>query len=161
MQSSNAIRRRRLRERPERNAIDPSKGDLSRLSVGVFCEGRSGIFRKALHWRKLCENCSDGSFELKSSLSCGSLRLHMSFASNPTTWIPLSRLPSGRAARVSRLEGEAGVCQRLREIGFCESAVISRVGGEHALVCQVCGTRVALHRLLAERIHVEPLEGTA
>lgn len=73
------------------------------------------------------------------------------------TIIPLSRLPSGTEARVLRLDGQAEVCQRLREIGFCESAIISRVGGGHALVCQVCGTRVALHQTLGEQIHVEPL----
>jgi ferrous iron transport protein A len=55
------------------------------------------------------------------------------------------------------LDGKAETCQRLREIGFCESAVICRVGGELMWVCQVCGTRVALNRLLAENIHVEPL----
>lgn len=71
--------------------------------------------------------------------------------------IPLSRLPSGTDARVLRLVGDAGVCQRLREIGFCESAIICRVGGQHVLVCQVCGTRVALHLALGEQIHVEPL----
>lgn len=71
--------------------------------------------------------------------------------------IPLSLLPAGREARVSRLDGQGEVCQRLREIGFCESAVISRIAGVHTLVCQVCGTRVAVNRLLAQKIHVEPL----
>lgn len=71
--------------------------------------------------------------------------------------IPLSRLPTGVEARVLRLDGEAGVCQRLREIGFCESAIVCRVGSQHTLVCQVCGTRVALHQVLGENIHVEPL----
>ena len=71
--------------------------------------------------------------------------------------IPLSRLPAGAEARVTRLDGKAETCQRLREIGFCESAVVCRVGGEHMMVCQVCGTRIALNRLLAESIHVEPL----
>ena len=71
--------------------------------------------------------------------------------------IPLSRLPAGTEARVARLDGKPETCQRLREIGFCESAVICRVGSEHMMVCQVCGTRVALNRMLAEAIHVEPL----
>lgn len=83
----------------------------------------------------------------------------MSSDRNADHTVPLSRLPTGTEARVERLDGEAEVCQRLREIGFCESAVISRVGGEHTLVCQVCGTRIALHRLLAEGIHVAPLNG--
>jgi ferrous iron transport protein A len=71
--------------------------------------------------------------------------------------IPLSRLPAGAEARVLRLEGDGVVCQRLRELGFCESAIVSRVSGRHSMVCQVCGSRVALHRMLAEKIHVEPL----
>lgn len=75
--------------------------------------------------------------------------------------IPLSRLPAGTEARVARLDGKAETCQRLREIGFCESAVICRVGGEHVMVCQVCGTRVALNRMLAEVIHVEPLSAAS
>ncbi|MGH8019512.1 MAG: FeoA family protein [Opitutaceae bacterium] len=74
--------------------------------------------------------------------------------------IPLSRLPAGTDARVLRLEGQDNVCQRLREIGFCESAVISRLAGKTALVCQVCGTRIALHHALGERIHVEPIGAT-
>jgi len=77
----------------------------------------------------------------------------------PST-IPLSRLPAGTEARVARLDGKAETCQRLREIGFCESAVICRVGSDHMMVCQVCGTRVALNRVLAEAIHVEPLAAT-
>ena len=81
----------------------------------------------------------------------------MSSAALQPNTIPLSRLPAGSEARVYRLEGKDDVCQRLREIGFCESAVICRVGGQHSLVCKVCGTRVALHRLLADSIHVEPL----
>lgn len=75
----------------------------------------------------------------------------------PSAMIPLSRLPAGVEARVLRLEGQAEVCQRLREIGFCESAIICRIGSKHTLVCQVCGTRVALHQGLGEQIHVEPL----
>lgn len=81
----------------------------------------------------------------------------MSDLPNILSTIPLSRLPAGKEARVLRLDGQGEVCQRLREIGFCESAVVSRIAGEHTLVCQVCGTRVALNRLLAEQIHVEPL----
>lgn len=81
----------------------------------------------------------------------------MSMGERDQRAIPLSRLPAGAAARVLSLEAEAGVCQRLREIGFCESAVVCRVAGEHLLVCQVCGTRIALHRVLAEQINVEPL----
>lgn len=78
-------------------------------------------------------------------------------ASTLSQTIPLSRLPAGTEARVQRLEGQASVCQRLREIGFCESAVISRLSGGDNLVCQVCGTRIALHPAFGETIHVEPI----
>jgi ferrous iron transport protein A len=110
----------------------------------------------------LCESRAVQDFDLKSSLNCGSLApvVPPKRSSQPAI-IPLSRLPTGIEARVLRIEGEAGVCQRLREIGFCESAIICRVGSEHMLVCQVCGTRVALHQGIGEQIHVEPLGRTA
>jgi ferrous iron transport protein A len=73
------------------------------------------------------------------------------------TVIPLSRLPAGTDARVARLDGQENVCQRLREMGFCESAIISRLSGHGALVCQVCGSRIALHRAFGDNIHVEPI----
>jgi ferrous iron transport protein A len=95
--------------------------------------------------------------ELKSSLSCGWFLVLMTSGSCSPLTIPLSRLPAGAEARVHRLEGDGVACQRLREMGFCESAIVCRVSGEHSMVCQVCGTRVALHRMLAEHIHVEPL----
>lgn len=97
-------------------------------------------------------------FDLKSSLNCDSLQAVVPTKRlKQSAIIPLSRLPLGTDARVLRLDGQAEVCQRLREIGFCESAIVSRVGSEHTLVCQVCGTRVALHQVLGENIHVEPL----
>lgn len=94
---------------------------------------------------------------MKSSLSFVSFRGVMPPSSPIHRTIPLSRLPAGAEARVARLEGQAETCQRLREIGFCESAVVCRVGGDHLMVCQICGTRIALNRLLADNIHVEPL----
>ncbi|RME70401.1 MAG: ferrous iron transport protein A [Verrucomicrobia bacterium] len=97
-------------------------------------------------------------FDLKSSLSFPSVPvLIMATASSTAYTIPLSRLPAGFEGRVHRLEGNDAQCQRLREIGFCESAVISRIGGEQSLVCKVCGARVAVHKMLADSIHVEPL----
>jgi ferrous iron transport protein A len=81
--------------------------------------------------------------------------MHASASATPT--IPLWRLPAGKEARVHRLDGHESVCQRLRELGFCESAIVSRLPGGHALVCQVCGTRIALHQAFGESIHVEPI----
>ena len=69
----------------------------------------------------------------------------------------LSELPSGAAGRVCALNGAADVCQRLREMGFCESAVVQKISGQSTLLCQVCGMRVALGEGVARHITVEVL----
>ena len=71
----------------------------------------------------------------------------------------LTELPNGTAARVRELSGKPDLCQRLREIGFCESAVIEKVSGERTLLCQVCGTRIALSDRAAQHIVVELIRG--
>lgn len=71
----------------------------------------------------------------------------------------LSDLPVGAAGRVCELEGQAQFCQRLREMGFCESAVIEKVAGQHTLLCQVCGTKIALSGRAAQFILVEMIRG--
>jgi len=73
----------------------------------------------------------------------------------------LSELPVGATGRVHELSGKADVCQRLREIGFCESAVIEKVSGQRTLLCQVCGTRIALSDRAAQHIVVELIRGGA
>ncbi len=71
----------------------------------------------------------------------------------------LSELPAGAAGRICELEGQATFCQRLREMGFCESAVIEKVSGQHTLLCSLCGTRIALSGRAAEHIVVELISG--
>jgi ferrous iron transport protein A len=71
----------------------------------------------------------------------------------------LTELPNGAAGRVCELSGKADICQRLREIGFCESAVIEKVSGQRTLLCQVCGTRIALSDRAAQHIVVEMIRG--
>jgi ferrous iron transport protein A len=73
--------------------------------------------------------------------------------------VRLTDLPVGTAGRICDLEGEANVCARLREIGICESAVIERISGKHTLLCQLCGTRIALSDSAAKYIMVERLNG--
>jgi ferrous iron transport protein A len=73
--------------------------------------------------------------------------------------MPLTELPVGKAARVWALDGENTLCSRLREIGFCESAVIERISGRKTLLCQVCGTRIALSDRAAAHIVVELIRG--
>ncbi|MET0262237.1 MAG: FeoA family protein [Rariglobus sp.] len=71
----------------------------------------------------------------------------------------LTELPVGAAGRVCLLTGEAALCQRLREMGFCESAVIEKISGRTTLLCQVCGTRIALGEGVARFITVELIRG--
>jgi ferrous iron transport protein A len=71
----------------------------------------------------------------------------------------LTELPVGAAGRVWALDGEPALCQRLREMGFCESAVIEKVSGKRTLLCQLCGTRIALSDRAADHIVVELIRG--
>lgn len=71
----------------------------------------------------------------------------------------LRDMPVGAMGRVCDLKGESGFCSRLREMGFCESAVIERISGQRTLLCQLCGTRVALSEHAAEHIVVELIRG--
>jgi ferrous iron transport protein A len=71
----------------------------------------------------------------------------------------LTQLPVGSAGRVCELSGKAEVCQRLRELGFCESAIIQKVSGQRTLLCQLCGTRIALSDRAAEHVVVELIRG--
>jgi ferrous iron transport protein A len=79
----------------------------------------------------------------------------------PTQRVRLTDLPVGEAGRVCGLEGKVEVCQRLREMGFCESAVIEKVSGASTLLCQVCGTRIALSDRAAQHIVVEQIRRSA
>lgn len=71
----------------------------------------------------------------------------------------LTDLPNGATGRVCELNGQAEVCQRLREMGFCESAMIEKVSGQRTLLCQLCGTRIALSDRAAQTIVVELIRG--
>ncbi len=63
----------------------------------------------------------------------------------------------GVKLRVRSLKSKPAVCQRLREMGFCELVEIHKVADNGALICQVCGVRVALSRNLGKEIIVEPV----
>lgn len=71
----------------------------------------------------------------------------------------LTDLPDGTAGRVCELAGQPELCQRLREIGFCESAVIEKISGQKTLICQLCQTRIALSERAAQHIVVELIRG--
>lgn len=83
----------------------------------------------------------------------------MHLTESAPTSIPLSLLaaPLGKRLRLLALEAKPAQCQRLREMGFCESAEIVKLSQGAALVCQVCGTRLALSKELAKDILIEPV----
>lgn len=63
----------------------------------------------------------------------------------------------GLPVRIRELCGEPGVCQRLREMGFCEFAEICKVAQGEALICRIANGRVILSERLAENILVESI----
>jgi ferrous iron transport protein A len=56
---------------------------------------------------------------------------------------------------VCELTGDAHFCQRVREMGFGESAFVTKVSGSTTILCQINGTRIALSHGAARRILVE------
>lgn len=71
--------------------------------------------------------------------------------------LPLCQLPAGALGRVRELTGDIHFCQRVREMGFGESAFVTKIGGSGPFICQVNGTRLALSHSAAMCIIVEPL----
>ena len=79
--------------------------------------------------------------------------IHSQTAPPPAT-VTLLSAPLGRKLRLVTVEGQPKQCQRLREMGFCASAEIVKVSQGLALICQVCGVRMAVSRDLAQSIRV-------
>lgn len=76
----------------------------------------------------------------------------------PTT---LLDAPVGKKMQLHALNTKPEVCQRLREMGFCESAQVIKLSSGSNLICQVCGVRLALSRELGNCIMLKPYESTA
>jgi ferrous iron transport protein A len=71
--------------------------------------------------------------------------------------LPLCQLPAGSMGRVRELAGDFDFCQRVREMGFGESAFVTKLSGSGPFICQVNGTRIALSHSAAKCILVEQL----
>lgn len=74
-----------------------------------------------------------------------------------TMTLPLCQLPIGSMGRIHALTGETDFCQRLRELGFGESALVTKVGGTGPFLCQINGARIALGHGAAAQIVVTPI----
>ena len=74
-----------------------------------------------------------------------------------TSMISLREASVGGIFKIETLSG--GSCERLREMGFCESMEVRKVSGGRNLICSVCGTRMAVSKDLAEDVMVTPVGG--
>ena len=70
----------------------------------------------------------------------------------------LNQVEAGAAVRIKKLCASPDIQIRLRELGFCEEQIIRLLTTQTNYICQVCSTRLALSRKLAELIVVEPLQ---
>ena len=69
-------------------------------------------------------------------------------------WISLRDAKAGGTFRIEALAGAS--CDRLREIGFCETMEVQKLTNGRNLVCSVCGTRLAVSKDLAAQVMVKP-----
>lgn len=74
---------------------------------------------------------------------------------NPLSSKPLSEAEPGFVLLVDHLEANEKICRRLREVGFCEKAEIQLLSRGGQIICNVCGTRLALSHDLAKKIWVK------
>lgn len=72
--------------------------------------------------------------------------------------LTLKTAPVGCPLVIRELRADATACQRLRELGFCEEARVSKLPAGGNLICHVCGVRVALAQRLGELVFVEPVD---
>ena len=73
--------------------------------------------------------------------------------------IRLADAPLGKHVRISRLRSRPDVSIRLREMGFCEDAVVRCVMKSHGnIICEILNTRIAMNSRLAGDILVSPFE---
>jgi len=74
---------------------------------------------------------------------------------------PLNNVKAGTSVRIKELSAAPEMCQRLREIGFCEEQVIRPITTQENFICQVCNSRLAISSELARMILVEPVRRQA
>ena len=75
--------------------------------------------------------------------------------------VQLCQLPAGATGRVCQLTGDDSFCQRVREMGFGEAALVTKISGSSTSLCLVNGTRIAFNHRAAMSILVERLPDNA
>lgn len=76
------------------------------------------------------------------------------------TPIPLCQLRPGTSGRICVLQGDDNFCQRVREMGFGELTLVTKISGSTTILCQINGTRIALSHGAAQNILVAQLAGS-
>jgi ferrous iron transport protein A len=67
----------------------------------------------------------------------------------------LFEIPEGKEVLVAELSSHPEVCERLREMGFCENARVKCISNSGTmLICQVCNSRLGINESLAKQIFV-------
>lgn len=74
---------------------------------------------------------------------------------------PLCQLSAGATARICEINGDESFAQRLREMGFGEAALVTKISGSTTSLCHVNGTRIALNHGAAMSVLVELLPAAA
>lgn len=72
--------------------------------------------------------------------------------------ISLPDAPTGREVRIRGLQSSPEISLRLREMGFCEDAVIRLVTTGGNVICEICHSRYGLKREIANNIFVSVME---
>ena len=72
---------------------------------------------------------------------------------------PLCQLAAGATGRICSLTGDENFCQRLREMGFGEAALVTKISGTTTSLCQINGTRIALSHGAAMNVLIEVIPG--
>ncbi|MGC3989334.1 MAG: FeoA family protein [Chthoniobacteraceae bacterium] len=73
------------------------------------------------------------------------------------TPINLCHARCGQLLRIVSLQAGIAECDRLRELGFCESARVCKLSEGGAMICRLQGIRVAIGRELGRHVLVEPV----
>lgn len=81
----------------------------------------------------------------------------MQLPSNPPPSVPLSLASAccGQRLRIVSLPASSPECLRMRELGICERALVSKLGDGPAILCSFAGGRMAVGRALGAAVIVE------
>lgn len=71
--------------------------------------------------------------------------------------LTLSTAKCGERLRVLHICPDCPHCIRLRELGFHDRTVVTKVVDGNAVICVLLGTRIALGRELCDHVEVERL----